>query len=579
MSLEYAVKYAMDGWAVFPLRPNTKVPLTQNGFKDATHDVEQVRQWWSQFPEANVGVVTGRESSLVVVDIDRKNGIDGAIAAAELDLPKTLTVRTPSGGFHAIFSLPSGVLVPRRVGVRPGLDILGEGGYFVAPGSIVNGAFYEIVRNVPIAPCPESVVSLAQRAKVRDDGKVEIDASPSARVGEGGRNEYLMRIGGKLRRIGFSADEMTAALLIINTRRCTPPLSEAEVRRVAAGLERYEPDPNATEAQEAGALATRPIHELLSANYPPPEFALDPLLVHPGLALLYGPTGVAKTFFAMALAFSVSAGRRFLKYDIAKRRTVLYVDGEMGNRALQDRARKLLKGMGLEAADLIGFHTLTRDDQAGGIIPDLNQALAQERFLAALPEGCEVVIFDNLSTLTTDPDGKDNNAWGSWDSMQRLLLQLRRRGITAIVIHHANKGGMDQAGTERRKHIMDTVISLRRHDNPDGGTPGFHEIEVHITKGRNLPPGQLDPYMATLSAPFPRTQEDDSLVWSSSELAARKKDQIEEMLSMGMPISQVVTELGCASSFAYRVKDELVKAGRINYQPRKSGRPRKGEAE
>src|SRR4051812_36672631 len=126
--MEYALSYATQGYAVFPLKPNGKYPLTEHGFKDASKDGEQIRKWWNEWPEANVGVATGRISGIVVLDIDRKHGVDGAVSAAELDLPRTLTIRTPSGGFHLFYKAPTSSIVPRRIGVRPGLDILGEGG-------------------------------------------------------------------------------------------------------------------------------------------------------------------------------------------------------------------------------------------------------------------------------------------------------------------------------------------------------------------------------------------------------------------------------------------------------------------
>jgi Bifunctional DNA primase/polymerase, N-terminal/AAA domain/Primase C terminal 1 (PriCT-1) len=574
MSVEYAIHYATQGWPVFPLCPGGKTPLTDHGFKDATKDLEKVRSWWNQTPEANVGVVTGRDSGIIVVDIDRKNGIDGTIAAAELDLPRTFTVRTPSGGFHAVYSLPPNTIVPRKIGVKPGLDILGEGGYFVAPGSWVGNAVYAIVRNIPIAPCPQSIIELAQKSRIRQDGKIDADEAGRPHVQHGGRNDYLTRIGGQLRRIGFNADEMTAALLMVNTLRCSPPLGEAEVRRIASGLERYDPD---DQAQTPGPLVIRSLTDLLSAEYPAPEFAIEPVLVHPGLAMIYGPTGVSKTFFVLGMGLAIASGHKWLKYTCTTKRGVLFVDGEMGNRALQDRIRKLKAGHEFTPA---AFYTLTRDDQAGGVIPDFNGGGAQERFLACIPDNVEIIILDNLSTLTTENDGKDSNGWGSWDSMQALLLQLRRRGITAIIIHHANKGGIEQSGSEKKKHVMDTVISLRRHEPPEGQTPGFTETEVHIVKGRNLPPGMLEPYVATLSSPFAGTPAaSGDLIWSSGELAPRKAAQIEEMLKMGMPVGQIVTELNCASSFAYRVKDRMVKAGLLAYENRKSGRKQKGRGE
>ena len=75
-----AIKYAKLGLAVFPLIPRDKKPLTQNGFKDATTDVNQINAWWDKTPDANIGIATGQRSGgLVVVDmdVDKEEGKDG----------------------------------------------------------------------------------------------------------------------------------------------------------------------------------------------------------------------------------------------------------------------------------------------------------------------------------------------------------------------------------------------------------------------------------------------------------------------------------------------------------------------
>ncbi len=47
-----------DKVPVFPCKPD-KRPLTRNGFKDATCDVNQIKSWWQQYPDALIGVPTG----------------------------------------------------------------------------------------------------------------------------------------------------------------------------------------------------------------------------------------------------------------------------------------------------------------------------------------------------------------------------------------------------------------------------------------------------------------------------------------------------------------------------------------
>ena len=61
-----AQSYATDGLKIIPCNPNRKTPLTTNGFKDASNDPEIIKLWWDQYPEANIGLVTGVENNLLV---------------------------------------------------------------------------------------------------------------------------------------------------------------------------------------------------------------------------------------------------------------------------------------------------------------------------------------------------------------------------------------------------------------------------------------------------------------------------------------------------------------------------------
>ena len=142
--LDRALEYAAYGWAVFPLSPNSKVPLPgTHGFKEATTSPEQIRAWWKDHPERNIGIATGLISRLLVVDVDVKNGAKGRESLATIpDMTPTLAAATPSGGLHLYYRSPNYPLRSRN-GLLPGIDIKADGGYVVAPGSSLNGNTYE----------------------------------------------------------------------------------------------------------------------------------------------------------------------------------------------------------------------------------------------------------------------------------------------------------------------------------------------------------------------------------------------------------------------------------------------------
>lgn len=148
----HALAYAQVGLEVLPLRPRQKTPLTAHGKDDATTDPGQIAAWWNRWPNANIGIRP--PIGLVVIDVDPRNGGDGALSelsAAQI-LPATWTCRTGSGGRH-IWLRHSG---PIRGKLCAGVDLKGNAGYLVVPPSVhPNGARYQWANAEPIAYAPQ----------------------------------------------------------------------------------------------------------------------------------------------------------------------------------------------------------------------------------------------------------------------------------------------------------------------------------------------------------------------------------------------------------------------------------------
>jgi len=134
--LKSALCYAVNGWHVFPCNPQTKTPLTDHGFKDASTDVDQVRMWWTRQPDALIGFWPG-PSDLAVLDIDMKNGKDGLAGLSQLTgraaLPLTPAAHTPSGGYHIYFRQPKNRITTTVCNPASGLDWRGDGAYVIVP--------------------------------------------------------------------------------------------------------------------------------------------------------------------------------------------------------------------------------------------------------------------------------------------------------------------------------------------------------------------------------------------------------------------------------------------------------------
>jgi Bifunctional DNA primase/polymerase, N-terminal len=110
--------------------------LVPRGLHDADSRLDTVAAWWRSVPYANIGIRTGIESGVVVLDVDGQAGRRALRALvnahAQFD---ARWARSGGGGWHAYFAHP-GATMPSSAGrVDDGLDVRGEGGDVVAPPS------------------------------------------------------------------------------------------------------------------------------------------------------------------------------------------------------------------------------------------------------------------------------------------------------------------------------------------------------------------------------------------------------------------------------------------------------------
>lgn len=226
-----ALGLAIDGFRVIPLKPNGKWPLTPHGVKDASADCGVIAAWWERWPNANVGVATGR--GWFVVDIDMRASVDGEATWAGVqrvygEAPMTRVVMTPSGGRHLYFATDT--KVPCSVGkLGQGIDIKGDGGYVVAAG-VINGRQYETLV-APIAPAPSWLTELVGRGTVTARTVTAWRQVSRGGAELGHRNATVTSLAGHLLRYGVDPEVVLELLRGWNQGRCHPPLPDHEVVR------------------------------------------------------------------------------------------------------------------------------------------------------------------------------------------------------------------------------------------------------------------------------------------------------------------------------------------------------------
>jgi putative DNA primase/helicase len=257
--------------------------------------------------------------------------------------------------------------------------------------------------------------------------------------------------------------------------------------------------------------------------------------------MLYAARGTGKTHVALGIAFAVATGTAFLKWRAPKPRRVLLIDGEMPAAALQERLAGIVAGNPQAVVDSDCIKILAGDLIEEGGIGNLASPEVQAELEPWL-EGIELLVLDNLSSLTAVI--RDNDA-ESWGPIQNWLLRLRRRGISVLIVHHAGKGGQ-QRGTSRREDVLDTSISLRRPSDYDP-TQGAR-FEVHLEKARGVLGEAAKAFEAKLEV------HDGIAIWTTADIEDSNRARVLAMLDDGLSIRDIADETGIPRSTVHRIK-------------------------
>lgn len=251
--LEKALEYAKHV-PVFPLTPNTKVPFKgSNGFHDATQDIEQVKQWWSNTPNANIGAIPA-VGGFFVLDIDTPGGQH---TMEELGIWERLATDdsfqayvTPSGGFHFWWKTDSKIIMEKtRINLWEDIDILSADRFVIVPPSQTpQGKYFEKLEFSKIPTVPKWLEDMIEK-QIKNEGstktksKVFLKTKKNYRkqytgalldrvvegTSEGERNDWLASITGSLLNTGMSMRNAHDFLQIVNQNYVEPSLPAREV--------------------------------------------------------------------------------------------------------------------------------------------------------------------------------------------------------------------------------------------------------------------------------------------------------------------------------------------------------------
>lgn len=234
------------------LQKNGKAPLVAGAFNG--EDYEIIRSWLKD--GGNFGTLTGSASGIAVIDIDNHNGVDGLgnlknfLETYDIELPKTMVVKTPSGGYHYYFKLDEKYNETQFIQnhkLLEGVDFQTHGRYVVAPGSKIDEKYYEVVRDVEFAELPEKWLEMFTDKTITKKNKKRERKWTANLLGDiiagcpqGGRNIWLSQQIGKLFATGLDHEEVKVWAQYVNQIGCVPPLDNDEVMQTYESLRKRE---------------------------------------------------------------------------------------------------------------------------------------------------------------------------------------------------------------------------------------------------------------------------------------------------------------------------------------------------
>lgn len=253
--LDYALEYARAGMSVVPTHSvdaqgrcscsnrNCASPGKHPRLRWKSHSIEPLTEdkiisWWTKFPEANIGIITGVQSGVTVLDIDGPQGLESLKEAGFPieELPESPMVLTGGGGIHIYYRFPEKIKVKTGSGILPKVDIRSEGGFVVVPPSThKSGKRYEWAEgkglfDIPLADFDWSFVTetkpVERKIKLPNEKRWYEECLKG--VESGGRNDACARLAGRYFGLGLTQFEVERILIGWNLYN-DPPMDEEEM--------------------------------------------------------------------------------------------------------------------------------------------------------------------------------------------------------------------------------------------------------------------------------------------------------------------------------------------------------------
>lgn len=464
--LAQANEYIDQGWSILPVKPSEKRPYMTNWlqYQHTRATKEMADSWFTSLTGAGVGMVTGRISGVVVLDIESYCSIP--IDELLRRYPTQMISRTGTGGYHLFYLYPNGVSkIANRVGIFEGADIRADGGFIVLPPTRhPNGKLYEWVKKGPLGVFPKALLDIQSQPKAQGDGWI---TEALRGVSEGGRNDACARLAGYFFHKGLNADIVEALLTEWNERN-DPPLPMREIRTTIKSIERssvgvdgqftsleYEDDtkPAARTPENSTFDLLRMRDYVKGYGGEGATWLVQDWLPDKSITFLVSPPESYKTWILLDLAVSISTGLPFLgQAKINKTGPAMIIQQEDSHGGLTERLALIAEqkmGMAANLGNEV-WQIPCIPDLPIYIHPSRMLRFDNDKVLKELEEQIKtikprVILIDPLYSTTS---GVDNYMADLANQMMVLKTWRDKYGCSFVLAHHSKKN-LDPDSTAR----------------------------------------------------------------------------------------------------------------------------------
>lgn len=473
-TLQSALAWARRGFRVFPLQENTRLPALGADWREiATNDEDVLRRLWTDpvmgtERDYNIGCAC---AGMVVLDVDVKHGKDGYNKylqhGGHFD---TLVVRTTTGGYHCYFYGPDSSNAPID---EDGVDVRSANGYVVAPGSSIDGVYYQVVNDRAMASVPPSIERRLTPVQTKHVGSSYVSDDPAtvqaainflqttalAVQGARGDDTTFVTAARLVREFALSIPTAHQLLLEFWNPHCSPPWEPDELYQKVENAAQYgsapqgvlspefifqdiHPEPPPSVFQASGLAFGNAI---LPTAIPARPWLMDRILMRGAVTTILAAGSAGKSSLGLSIAAHVRLGRMFAGQRIHEACKVVVYNSEDD---VMEQSRRLVANCMAHDFDYQhvknGLMVLSADEIDLSLVfkeynkPIRNHVIVDQLVCLLANADIGLLIVDPL----VDIHGCDENDNGQMNYVMRTLRYIAKAAnVAVLVMHHTSKSG------------------------------------------------------------------------------------------------------------------------------------------